>query len=121
MVLLMAALIACGGKAGAMTSLSPVPFTHQLLFVLVAGSLLGSKLGCLAAFTYLVASSVTGLFWPIGAGPSPLTGVLAGYLWSLPLVAYLSGIVVERECMETWRHFAMGICAAVGIFEVLGS
>jgi biotin transport system substrate-specific component len=121
MVALMAALIACGGKAGIATSLSPVPFTHQLLFVLVAGALLGSRLGCLASFAYLIAASVTDALWPMGAGPSALTGPLAGYLWSLPVVAYLSGAFVERERMESWPHFAVGICAAIAAYDVAGA
>jgi biotin transport system substrate-specific component len=121
MVLLMAAMIACGGKGGFITSLSPVPFTHQLLFVLVAGTLLGSRLGCLSAFIYLISASITGLLWPIGAGPTALTGPMAGYLWSLPLVAYLSGYFVEREQMESWPHFAIGTCAAIGVFDLAGT
>ena len=120
MIALMAALIACGGKAGFATSLSPVPFTQQLLFVLIAGALLGSRLGCLASFVYLIAASITGFLWPVGAGPEALTGPLAGYLWSLPAVAYLSGAFVERERMESWPHFAVGIFAAIGLYDVAG-
>ena len=121
MVLLMATLISCGGKGGFITALSPVPFTHQLLFVLIAGALLGSRLGCLSAFVYLLAASISGFLWPLGAGPSALTGPMAGYLWSLPLVAYLSGFFVERERMESWPHFAIGTCAAIGVFDMAGT
>jgi biotin transport system substrate-specific component len=118
---LMAALIACGGKASVFLANSPVPFSHQLLFVLIAGTLLGSRLGCVAALGYLVAaSSVPGL-WPDGAGESGLTGPQAGYLWSLPLVAYLSGYYVERENMESWAHFAIGVCAAIATFDIAGT
>lgn len=121
MLLLMVALIACGGKAGTVLSLSPVPFTHQLLFVLLAGALLGSRLGSLAAAIYLLAATTTGLLWPVGSGPFPLTGPMAGYLWSLPLVAYLAGAYVERERMESWAHYAIGVCAAIAAFDLLGT
>ena len=121
MTLLMAGLIACGGKAGAVVSLSPIPFTHQLLYVLVAGTLLGSRLGCLSAAIYLVAASLSDALWPIGAGPGALTGPQAGYLWSLPLTAYLSGFYVERHKMESWAHFAIGVCAAIAVFDLCGT
>lgn len=121
MTLLMAALIACGGKAGAILSASAVPFTHQLLFVLIAGSVLGSRLGCLSTFAYLIAASVTGILWPMGAGESAMTGPLAGYLWSLPLVAYLSGAVVEKYNMESWAHFAIGIALGIAVFDMSGT
>lgn len=121
MTLLMAALIACGGKAGATLSVSAVPFTHQLLFVLISGALLGSRLGCLSAFAYLTAASVSGILWPIGAGESAMTGPIAGYLWSLPLAAYLSGVVVEKYQMESWAHFAIGIALGIAVFDSLGT
>jgi biotin transport system substrate-specific component len=120
MVLLMAAMIACGGKAGFLTSLSPVPFTHQILFVLIAGALLGPRLGSISAMVYLVSASIFDVLWPIGASNAGLTGPMAGYLWSLPFAAYLSGYFVERERMESWPHYAIGACAAIGVFDVTG-
>jgi biotin transport system substrate-specific component len=118
---LFALVIACGGKAGAILSFSPVPATHQLLFVLLAGAMLGSRLGAVSSLLYLVLAAVTGRLWPVGAGPDALTGPLAGYLWSLPLAAYFCGFFVERAQSEKPVHFAIGVCAAIGTFDAFGS
>ncbi len=120
-VCLFALLIACGGKAGAVLSESPVPATQQMLFVLLAGALLGSRLGALSGLLYLVAASATGYLWPIGTGQAPLVGPLAGYLWAIPIVAYLSGYVVERVSSETPVYFAVGVTAGIAAFDACGS
>jgi len=120
-VALFALLIACGGKASFTFAFTPVPATQQLLFVLLSGVLLGSRLGATAAVLYLLAAASTGLVWPEGAGPTPLVGPLAGYLWSLPLVAYLSGLIVERAQSEKPVFFAIGVSAGIAAFDACGS
>lgn len=119
--MLFALLIACGGKAAITLPLTPVPLTQQLLFVLLAGALLGSRLGGAAAMLYLLAAACFRPLWPAGAGLTPLTGTLAGYLWSLPLAAYLSGVFVERLSTERPAGCAIGVTAAVAVFDGLGS
>jgi biotin transport system substrate-specific component len=91
------------------------------LFVLLAGVLLGSRLGAVSAALYLLLSAWTGLFWPDGVGSTPLTGPLAGYLWSLPLVAYMSGLFVERARCELPLYFAIGVSAGIGVFNGFGT
>lgn len=120
LTLLFALLIGCGAKASLLLPMSPVPASHQLLFVLLAGAMLGSRLGTMAALLYLLLAAATGWFWPVGAGTAPLIGSLAGYLWSLPLVAYCSGVVVERARAETPIFYAMGISAGIALFNALG-
>lgn len=121
LTLLFALLIACGGKAGVVLSFTPIAATHQVFFALLAGALLGSRLGSISAIVYLLAAAATGLLWPLGAGQAPLLGPMAGYLWSLPLVAYLSGYLVEYVRMEKPAYFAMGACAGIGVFNAAGS
>jgi biotin transport system substrate-specific component len=121
MVVLFAMLMACGGKAAVRLPLTPVPATQQLLFVLLAGALLGSRLGAVSAAFYLLASAATGLFWPEGAGATPLSGPLAGYLWSLPLTAYLCGFFVERARSERPVYFAIGASAGIAVFGAFGT
>ena len=120
-VALFAVFIACGGMAPASISLTPVPGSQQLLFVLLAGVILGSRLGAVSAMTYLAAAAVTGRIWPAGAGPEPLIGPTAGFLWSLPLTAYFAGLAVERLKGESAAHYAMGVCGAVAAYHALGT
>jgi biotin transport system substrate-specific component len=119
-VALFAALIACGGLAPAALPLTPVPSSQQLLFVMLAGVILGSRLGAVSAFVYLVGASFTGL-WPAGSGGDPLIGPTAGFLWSLPLVAYCAGIAVDRLRGESAAHYAIGVCAAIAAYHALGT
>ncbi len=118
---LAALLIACGGKAAFFMEFTPVPATQQTLFALLAGALLGSRLGAVSAFVYLLTASCVGILWPVGAGPTPLVGVLAGYLWSLPLVAFLGGMFVESAGSEQPVFFAIGACAAIAVYDAMGS
>jgi biotin transport system substrate-specific component len=119
-MLLFALLIGCGTKTSLHLPVSPVPASQQLFFVMLAGALLGSRPGTIAALLYLLMAAVTGWFWPVGAGMTPLLGPLAGYLWSLPLVAYCCGVVVERARSETPIFYAMGISAGIALFNAMG-
>lgn len=114
-------LIACGGQAAVTLPYTPIPATQQLFFVLLAGVILGSRLGAVSAVLYLVSAATLHMFWPAGSGATPLLGPMAGYLWSLPLVAYLSGLFVERARSEAPIHFATGVCAAIGVYNACGS
>lgn len=114
-------LIACGGQAAVQLLYTPVPATQQLFFVLLAGVMLGSRMGAVSTVLYLLSAASAHMFWPPGSGETPLSGPMAGYLWSLPLVAYLSGLFVERARSEAPIHFTMGVCAAIGAFNACGS
>ena len=120
-VVLFAILLACGGKASVVLAFTPVPMTQQLLFALLAGVLLGSRLGCVSATLYLLAATIAGgPLWPAGMGSTALTGPFGGYLWSLPATAYLAGFVVERLRMESAASFAIGVTAGIGAYEAIG-
>jgi biotin transport system substrate-specific component len=114
-------LIASGGQAAVYLPYTPIPATQQLLFVLLAGVMLGSRLGAISAALYLLGAASTQMFWPPSTGAAPLLGPMAGYLWSLPMVAYLGGLFVERARSETPIHFATGVCAAIGAYNACGS
>jgi biotin transporter BioY len=120
-VALAAVLMACGARASVVLEFSPVPATQLTFFALLAGALLGSQLGALAGLAYLLAASLFGSIWPNGAGMTPLVGPLSGYLWSVPAVAYLSGYFVERARSERPVFFAIGACAAMGVYDAMGS
>jgi biotin transport system substrate-specific component len=123
LVLLFSILIACGGKAGVVFSFTPVPATHQVFFVMLAGAILGSRLGTMSALCYLLAASCFGVLWPVGstAAPMPMVGSLSGFLWSLPLVAFLSGFFVEKFASEKPVVFAMGVSAGIAAFDAFGT
>jgi len=73
-----------------------VPFTLQVLFVLLAGMLLGPRLAVLSVLAYLA----LGLVAPVYAGGTSGLGVLfgptGGYLWGFVLAALVTGAVCAR-------------------------
>ncbi|MBN1289386.1 MAG: biotin transporter BioY [Actinobacteria bacterium] len=76
----------------------PVPFTLQVFFVLLAGMLLGSKLGALSQVIY-IGAGVAGI--PVFAAPpfagiGYLAGPTGGYLIGFVLGAFVTGLVVEK-------------------------
>ncbi len=78
----------------------PVPFTLQVMFVLLAGALLGAKKGAYSQLLYL-ALGITGL--PVfaqtgegGFGFAQLFGPTGGYLLAFPVAALVVGFLVKK-------------------------
>ncbi len=107
-VALFAALIAVLTVVPAITLPSGVPITAQTLGVMLCGTVLGSRLGGLAALLYVMLGLI-GL--PILAGGSGGFGVLAGpsagFLIGFPVAAFVTGLIVEK-----WR-VRIGVSAFV--------
>ncbi|HEX8164134.1 MAG TPA: biotin transporter BioY [Pyrinomonadaceae bacterium] len=77
--------------------LQPVPITGQTFAVLLAGALLGSRLGALAMFLYLFEGASGLPFFRGGAsGVAYMTGATGGYLLAYPVAAYVVGLLAER-------------------------
>ena len=108
-VALFAALIAILTLVPAVTLPSGVPVTAQSLGVILAGTVLGSRLGFVAVALY-VGLGVIGL--PILSGGSGGFGVLAGatggFLIGFPFAAFVAGFIVEK-----WQ-VQVGLAAFVG-------
>jgi biotin transport system substrate-specific component len=100
-------------------SWTPVPITGQTFAVLLTGALLGSRLGALAMFVYLI-EGASGLpfFMAGGSGPQHLFfSPTSGYLLSYPAAAFVVGLLAERG----WdRRFLTAVAAmALGSLVIL--
>lgn len=92
---LFAALTAVGAVFS--IPVGPVPFTLQLLFTLLAGAMLGSRLGALSQITYvLIGLAGLPVFSGRGAGLGHLLGTTGGFLIGFIAGAWLTGWVLER-------------------------
>jgi biotin transport system substrate-specific component len=88
---------------------TPVPLTLQNFGVLLVGLLLGSRRGFAALALYL-AEGAMGLpvFSPIGPGGiAQMFGPTGGFLLAYPLVAWLTGYVMEHG-RKTFSRAAIG-------------
>ncbi|QSW99731.1 biotin transporter BioY [Haloterrigena alkaliphila] len=76
---------------------SPAPITLQVLFVFLAGLVLGPVWGAVSMLCYLTAGAAgLPVFSGMEAGFGPLVGHTGGFLWSYPVAAALIGAVVHR-------------------------
>jgi len=112
-VLFFAVCTAAGAQVRIPLPFSPVPVTLQTFFVLLAGALLGRRLGPASQVLY----GVLAVALP-GAAAGPL-GATAGYIVGFVAAAYVVGLMVG-ESRSWWR---VGGAMAVGtlIIYVLGA
>lgn len=114
LIALFAALIAALGLVPSITLGTGVPISAQTLGVMLAGTVLGSKRGALAALLVVVLVAV-GL--PLLAGGRGGIGVFSGptvgFLLGWPVGAFVTGLIVEK-----WRSAHLAIVA--GIASVIG-
>ena len=92
---------------------TPVPITGQTFAVLLTGALLGSRLGALAMIAYLIEGASGLPFFRSGQGGLHylVFSPTAGYLFSYPLAAFVTGWLAERG----WDKKYMKAAAAMGL------
>jgi biotin transport system substrate-specific component len=113
-VLAFALAIAFGAQVAVPLPFTPVPITLQTLFVVLAGVVLGPRLGALAAGTYVLAGAAGApVFANGGAGLPWLLGPTGGYLLAAPIAALIAGAVAGREsgALRTSAGLALGVLA----------
>jgi biotin transport system substrate-specific component len=76
---------------------TPVPFTLQLVCVLLAGAVLGARLGALSQAAYLAAGVMGAPVFAAGGGFAYLLGPTGGYLLAFPLAAFAVGAIAGRD------------------------
>src|SRR5699024_1752378 len=82
-----------------------VPFTLQILFVYLAGSLMGSRLGGLSQLVYLAMGLVGVPIFTEGGGPMYIFKPTFGYLIGFMIAAYVIGKIIEKQSNPQRRHF----------------
>ena len=116
---LMAALTAVG--AFVTVPLGPVPFTLQPLFVMLAGLVLGWRLGALSMVIYLVVGLVAPVYHGGTSGIGVLVGPTGGYLWGFVVAAALTGALAQRLRSTSLRGLFAAAAAGLIPIYVLGA
>ncbi|MCL0090986.1 biotin transporter BioY [Dehalococcoidia bacterium] len=118
-----AAIFAALTAVGAFIAIpiGPVPISLQSLFVHLAGALLGSRLGALSQFIYVLVG-VMGL--PVFAGGASGLGVLlgprGGYLIGFVAGAYITGKLIEMREKPGFLWIAMSCVAGLVVIYIVG-
>ncbi len=118
--LFLATGFACLTALGALVQIpiGPVPVTLQVLFVLLSGLVLGSRLGALSQMEYLaIGFAGVPVFAQGKSGLIALLGPTGGYLVGFVLGAYLTGLVAESVVRPSRvRFFIAGLLGTAGIY-----
>lgn len=116
MIAMFAALTAIG--AFIKIPLPIVPFTLQIVFVFLAGCLLGSRNGFYSQLVYIGVGLVGLPVFTQGGGITYVLQPTFGYLIGFALAAYVIGMILERVETPTKKHF---IGATItGLFIIYG-
>ncbi|MBA2572180.1 MAG: biotin transporter BioY [Gemmatimonadetes bacterium] len=110
-VLAFAVATALGARIALPIPGTPIPFTLQPMFVLLAGALLGSRLGALSQTLYLFAGAVGLPIFVAGGGFAYLLGPTGGYLLAYPLAAWLAGTGARQGAGRMLAGLLAGLAA----------
>ena len=112
---LFAALIAIG--AFIKIPLPALPVTLQVFFVILAGQLLGGKLGFASAFTYLALGLVGLPIFTGGGGPGYVLYPSFGYIIGFALGALVTGVISYKKKKPSYvRLLVAGIIGILIIY-----
>ena len=111
---LFTALIAVG--AFIKVPIPVVPFTLQFLFTMLAGFLLGGKLGCLSVLIYLAMGLVGLPIFAEGGGFAYVLKPTFGYLIGFAVATFVTGVIANKSGTPSYKRL---FCASfVGLFIV---
>ncbi|MFS0822237.1 biotin transporter BioY [Bacillus sp. 1P02SD] len=114
-----AALMAIGANITSMVpflQVAGVPLTMQTFFAVLAGLLLGSRLGAISMIVYmLIGIAGAPVFSGFEAGIAPIIGSTGGFILSFIATAYFAGKVVEHSKGNPTLQTFM-FAAFVGLF-----
>lgn len=95
---------------------SPVPFTLQVLTVLLAGMVLGWRDGLLSQVAYVALVAANLPFDARGLGAAALFGPTGGYLVGFIAAAGVTGWLVEKAGTRVWQRWLAGVVGIAVIY-----
>lgn len=95
-------------------------FTLQLLFVIMSGLILGSRLGGLSVLLYVVIGLVGFPVFAAGGGPGYILKPTFGYLVGFVVAAYVTGYIEERIEKKSFRASMVASIAGMIIIYAVG-
>lgn len=122
--LFMIALTAAAAQISFPIPGTAVPFTLQPMVVILAGAVLGARLGAVSQFAYLMLG-IAGL--PVFAaspllpqGAARLLGPTGGYLMIYPIAAFVTGALAERGFNRRLSTSILSMLAGVAVIYAGG-
>lgn len=121
-VAMFAALMAIGANATSFIMIGPVPLTLQTFFAILAGALLGSRLGSMSMIVYtLVGFMGVPVFAQMSGGFATLTKPTFGFIISFIILAYVAGKIVEAKGKPTLVTFFIACFVGLILNYLIGT
>ncbi|RXJ01850.1 biotin transporter BioY [Anaerobacillus alkaliphilus] len=120
-VAMFAALMAIGANATSFITIGPVPLTLQTFFAILAGALLGSRLGSMSMIVYTLVGLVGAPVFAQMTGTAIITKSTFGFVLSFIIVAYVTGKIVEAKGKPTLPTFFIACFVGLVLNYVIGT
>ncbi len=115
-----AALMAIGANLTSLLVIGSVPITLQTFFSVLAGLVLGSRLGAISMTVYaLIGLAGAPVFAQFSGGMGMIMKPTFGFILSFILVAYVTGKVVEKSASK--RRFVIAALVGMAINYIAGT
>ncbi|WP_158737797.1 biotin transporter BioY [Alteribacillus sp. YIM 98480] len=119
---LFAALMGIGANITAYLVIGGVPITLQPIIAILAGALLGSRLGALSMIIYMLIGLVgMPVFAEFSGGFRALVSPTFGFILSFILSAYVTGKIIERKQNPSMAVFFIAAFTGLAINYLLGT
>lgn len=112
-----AALTALAARIAVPLPGTMVPFTLQVVAVMLTGVLLGSRGGAASQMLYLAAGLAGAPVFAAGGGAAYLFGPTGGYLLAFPVAAAIAGLFATSDWVPVR---ALGLVLAVAVIHLGG-
>lgn len=121
-VAMFTALMAIGANLTSFILIGTVPLTLQTFFATLAGVLLGARLGSLSMVVYtLIGLAGAPVFAKFTGGFQVLTSPTLGFILSFILLAYVSGLIVEKQKQPNFKIFFVACFVGLAINYLVGT
>lgn len=97
-----------------------VPFTLQFLFTMLAGLLLGGKLGALTVCIYTVMGLMGLPVFAEGSGPAYVLKPSFGYIIGFAVAAYVTGAIANKVSRPSYKRLFAAVFIGLAIVYLCG-
>lgn len=97
-----------------------VPFTLQLFFTMMAGLLLGGKLGALSVCAYIIMGLIGFPVFAEGGGLLYILKPSFGYIIGFVVGTYVTGVIANRVTKPSYKRLLVANFTGLGIVYLFG-